>query len=674
MLMGVRVARLLRAPTRQAFNIATSLILFLILTCSVMSSSGAPDTVVDALMRFKNSLSNSESLSNWNPDTTPCDGNRANWIGVLCFHGDVRGLQLENMGLKGVADITSLALIPNFRTLSFMNNTLIGPIPDLKRLSRLRSVYLSYNHFSGAIPDDCFSGMRFLKKVLLSNNEFDGNIPSSLVGLPKLVVLKLDGNKFYGRIPSFGQQSLKRINVSNNELEGSIPDSLSKMDLSAFSGNKKLCGPPLESCSPYTINIFSNSTINNSEKGSWEIKIVLIGLLVALIVAILAAAFIVARSRRRASQLDRSSTLNDHHINTLTTSYALMHNHQAELSLQEATPNPKKSSGEGKLSLLRDDRPKFDLHDLLRASAEILGSGTFGSSYKANILCDALVVKRYKQLNGLGREEFHEHMRRLGRLEHPNLLPLVAYYYRREEKLLVYDYVDNGSLAFHLHGNRNVDQPALDWPTRLRIIKGIAKGLTYLYNVLPSLVVPHGHLKSSNIVLNDSFEPLLTDYGLLPAINLDHARHLMMAYKSPEHAKLGRITKKTDVWSLGILILEILTGKFPENYLTQRYDPNADLASWVNEMIKEKKTSQVFDAQMGGVKNSKGEMLKLLKVGVSCCEEDVERRLDLGEAVEKIEKLNHDERESNNSTIIDGEFFQGIVNGEDQEGYISRVM
>lgn len=91
-------------------------------------------------------------------------------------------------------------------------------------------------------------------------------------------------------------------------------------------------------------------------------------------------------------------------------------------------------------------------------------------------------------------------------------------------------------------------------------------------------------------------------------------------------------------------------------------------------MIKEKKTSQVFDAEMGGVKNSKGEMLKLLKVGVSCCEEDVERRLDLGEAVEKIEKLNHDERESNNSNIIDGEFFQGIVNGEDQEGYISRVM
>lgn len=213
-----------------------------------------------------------------------------------------------------------------------------------------------------------------------------------------------------------------------------------------YVGNKNLCGPPLESCSSLTINIYPNN--DNYEKSTSEIKIVLIGLIIALIVAILAAAFIIARSRRRNSQLDRSLTSNDRHFDTFTTSYGLMNNQPSE---PEATQNPRRAT-EGKLSFLRDDRQRFDLHDLLRASAEILGSGTFGSSYKANILCDALVVKRYRQMNSLGREEFHEHMRRLGRLNHPNLLPLVAYYYRREEKLLVYDYVENGSLAFHLHG------------------------------------------------------------------------------------------------------------------------------------------------------------------------------------------------------------------------------
>lgn len=120
-----------------------------------------------------------------------------------------------------------------------------------------------------------------------------------------------------------------------------------------------------------------------------------------------------------------------------------------------------------KLTFLRDDRQRFNLADLLRASAEVLGSGMFGSTYKAVIgdgsahrgkyLSSAMVVKRYRKMNNVGREDFQEHMRRLGKFRHPNLLPLVAYYYRKEEKLLVSDYVANGSLAYHLHGTYYVN-------------------------------------------------------------------------------------------------------------------------------------------------------------------------------------------------------------------------
>lgn len=177
----------------------------------------------------------------------------------------------------------------------------------------------------------------------------------------------------------------------------------------------------------------------------------------------------------------------------------------------------------------------------------------------------------------------------------------------------------------------------------MRIIKGVARGLAYLYEAIHSLIVPNGHLKSSNVLLDESFNPLLTDYALTPVINQDIAQKTMIAYKSPEFAQHGRITKKTDVWSFGILILEILTGRFPENYLTQTHDPDADLASWVNTMIKEKRTSEVFDSEIGGAKESKSELLKLLKIGLSCCEEDVERRLSMKEAVERIEELNEGE-------------------------------
>lgn len=146
--------------------------------------------------------------------------------------------------------------------------------------------------------------------------------------------------------------------------------------------------------------------------------------------------------RNRTSQTHRTS-LDD-------SSIACANN--VEYKTQEIDENKKKVDY-GKLSFLREDIEKFDLQDMLKASAEVLGSGTFGASYKTVIASgQAYVVKRYKQMNSIGREDFHEHMRRLGRLMHPNLLPLTAFYYRKEEKLLVYEFVQNGSLASKLHG------------------------------------------------------------------------------------------------------------------------------------------------------------------------------------------------------------------------------
>lgn len=189
--------------------------------------------------------------------------------------------------------------------------------------------------------------------------------------------------------------------------------------------------------------------------------------------------------------------------------------------------------------------------------------------------------------------------------------------------------------------HKALGQASLDWPTRLKIVKGIARSLQYIYNELPNLIAPHGHLKSSNVLLNESFDPLLTDYGLIPLINQEDAREIMVVYKSPEYLQQGRITKKTDVWSFGILILEILTGKFPANILQLgKGNEEEDLSvSWVNSVIPEGWTNDVFDKEMGSTANSEGEMHKLLKIGLACCERNVEKRWDLNEAIEKIEKL-----------------------------------
>ncbi|MCD7458835.1 actin-regulating kinase prk1 [Datura stramonium] len=180
----------------------------------------------------------------------------------------------------------------------------------------------------------------------------------------------------------------------------------------------------------------------------------------------------------------------------------------------------------------------------------------------------------------------------------------------------------------------------LDWPSRLKIIKGVAKALAYLHNELPSLVLPHGHLKSSNVLLDKYSNPLLMDYTLVPLVNLSQVQHLLVAYKAPEYAQQGRVTRKTDVWSLGILILETLTGKLPTNYLALTTGYGTELATWIDTIIKDNETT--FDKEMDVTTNdtTQGQIRKLFNIGVACCQEDLDTRWDLKEAVESIQALN----------------------------------
>ncbi|KAG6627839.1 hypothetical protein CIPAW_15G157300 [Carya illinoinensis] len=190
----------------------------------VVSSSEASE--LEALLKLKASLHPSDALISWNGSTPPCSEHNVNWVGVNCGEAKVKGLRLENMGLNGFMDVDLLALLSNFRTIRFMKNTFDGPLLDLKKLSALRSVYLSNNHFSGEIPYDAFSGMLRLKKVHLAHNQFAGSIPTSLITLPKLLELRLEDSHFDGQIPDFQLKSLSSFNVSGNELEGPIQRAL----------------------------------------------------------------------------------------------------------------------------------------------------------------------------------------------------------------------------------------------------------------------------------------------------------------------------------------------------------------------------------------------------------------------------------------------------------------
>ncbi|KAJ6958646.1 pollen receptor-like kinase 1 [Populus alba x Populus x berolinensis] len=394
-------------------NHKTSFVLvFLLVSLHFVASLGLTDSEI--LLKFKGSLTNASVLSDWSDKTTPCTKNNAtNWVGVICVEGSLWGLQLENMGLAGKIDVEILKSLPDF---------------------------------SGVIPPDAFDGILKLKKVYLAQNEFTGAIPSSLVALPKLLVLRLEGNQFSGKLPDF-THNLESFSVSNNALEGPIPAGLSKMDLSSFSGNKGLCGPPLNEC-----NTTDNDGHDSDSKKTPVLLIVILAAAVGLLIGAIVAAFLFLR-RRRQRQASGSIEAPPPPIpSNLKKKTGFKEENQSPSSSPDHSVGSRKGEGP-KLSFVRDDREKFDLPDLLKASAEILGSGCFGSSYKAALSSGTMmVVKRFKQMNNVGKEEFQEHMRRLGRLKHSNLLPLVAYYYRKEEKLLITDFVEKGSLAVHLHG------------------------------------------------------------------------------------------------------------------------------------------------------------------------------------------------------------------------------
>ncbi|KAL3644261.1 actin-regulating kinase prk1 [Castilleja foliolosa] len=579
-------------------------------------SYAEPET--DILLKFKQSLKNAVPLSGWTNAKPPCSGDHENWVGVLCEKDKVWGLQLQNMGLEGTIDVDALSKLPNLRAFSFMDNNFVGPLPNLTRLPALKSIYLSNNQFSGEIQPDLFFGMSLLKKIYLANNKLTGAIPASLTLLTKLRDLVLDHNNFVGEIPAFTQAGIVIFDVSHNELTGLIPASLSKFNASSFDGNKGLCGAPLGSCDAHEQQSIGTIII---------VAIVAMTALAAIVVVV-----VILRRRKQPGQAAAKSQSDE---------LDKMEKGQSSPAGSLSTPtisnhNRKKSSEMSvKITFLRDDKNKFDMSDLLKASAEILGTGVFGSTYKTALNDgEMMVVKRFKYMNNVNKEEFHEHMRRLGRLSHPNVLPIVGFYYKKEEKLLVTDYAEKVSLAVQLHGNKSrSSHKCPDWPTRLKIVKGVGQGLQYLYNELPTITAPHGHLKSSNVLLDGNFTPLLTDYALVPVVNREYAQDHMISYMSPEYKQSGRITKKTDVWCLGILILEIMTGRLPANG-----NGEMDIVSFVEAAVHGG-DGEVFDVDMIRSERSEGEMMRMLRTGLSCCEVDVDRRPEMKEVVKMIEEI-----------------------------------
>ncbi|KAL2493331.1 Pollen receptor-like kinase 3 [Abeliophyllum distichum] len=622
------------------FHVLGSLIFFYVFLINFPLTSSNSDS--EALLKLKASFKDPKALDSWMPGTEACDKTR-HWVGVACDNGAVTGLRLGNLGLSGKIDVDALVNIPAIRSLGFMSNSFSGPIPEFHRMGALKGLYLSGNQFSGQIPSDYFANMSGLKKVWLSGNKFTGAIPSSLAKLSHLIEVHLENNQFSGIIPPFEQPTLISIDLSNNNLEGEIPPGLVKFKASSFKGNARLCGESIgKACDPPSGSNSPPSQEKNVGKANARISI---WLLVASIVVFLAMAVGIYVLRRRQEPVDDMVKENlDNQVGFSTSSVEKKDSESSQKGLGSSKlGSSRKGSTLGRgvadLIIVNDEKGEFGLADLMKAAAEVLANGTLGSSYKATMSRGlTVVVKRIKEMNKMGNDQFDAQMRRIGRLKHRNVLTPLAYHYRKDEKLLVNEFLPKGSLLYLLHGDRGISHAELNWPIRLMIVKGIVRGLGYLNAELASLELPHGNLKSSNVLLTETYEPLLTDYGFCSLISNTQATQVLVAYKSPEAMLQHPVSPKSDVYCLGIIILEILTGKFPSQYHNNGKG-GVDLVQWVKSAIAEGREVELYDPDIASSTNSLGEMEQLLHIGAACTENNPEQRLDIIEAIRRIEGI-----------------------------------
>lgn len=225
----------------------------------------------------------------------------------------------------------------------------------------------------------------------------------------------------------------------------------------------------------------------------------------------------------------------------------------------------------------------YTLEQLMRGSAEMLGRGTMGTTYKAKLDNQLIVtVKRLDaiKMSGVDGEMFERLMETVGAMRHPNIVPVRAYFQAKEERLIIYDYQANGSVFNLIHGSRSTRAKPLHWTSCLKIAEDVAQGLAYIHQASKLI---HGNLKASNVLLGTDFEACLTDYCLAAlSASSDDEDPDSARYRGPEARNSARkATPKTDVYAFGVLVLELLSGKLPSHH---PFIAPHDMLDWVKSI------------------------------------------------------------------------------------------
>ncbi|KAL3834216.1 hypothetical protein ACJIZ3_008952 [Penstemon smallii] len=258
------------------------------------------------------------------------------------------------------------------------------------------------------------------------------------------------------------------------------------------------------------------------------------------------------------------------------------------------------------LVFVSDSTPVFDFEDLSRASAMVLGNGTFWRTYKSDMDNGITVVVKELTLVSLSEAEFKRHVKLVQNIRHKNIVELRAYFYSKDKKLMLYDHYNKGSVSDLLHGRTGKKQANLDWETRKRIALGAARGIAHIH----TRQLVHGSIKASNILLDSQ------QYGCVSDIGLRNNGE--------------EVSQASDVYNFGMLLLELLTRKSPKPF---------DIFMWVDSVKHKGCTAEVFDVDLLKNPAIEDQMVKMLQIGIMCVARTPDKRPGMSAVLKTIEDI-----------------------------------
>ncbi|KAK1650261.1 hypothetical protein QYE76_068066 [Lolium multiflorum] len=549
-------------------------------------------------------------------------------------------LQSLNMSCNSLSGSVPASIVEmkSLEVLDLSANKLTGSIPSTVGGKSLKVLRLGKNSLTGEIPaqiGDCST----LTSLDLSHNSLTGDIPATLANLTNLQTADLSRNKLTGGLPKqlSNLAHLIGFNVSHNQLSGDLPPGsfFDTISFSSVSDNPGLCGAKLNSSCPGVLPkpiVLNPETSSDDPLGQKEPvpgglhhkkTILSISALVAIGAAVLIAVGIIT-------------------ITVLNLQVRAPASHSAaELELSDGylSQSPTTDVKSGKLVMFGGGNPEFSAstHALLNKDCE-LGRGGFGTVYKTTLRDGQPVAIKKLTVSSLvkSQDEFEREVKMLGKLRHRNLVALKGYYWTPSLQLLIYEFVSGGNLHKQLHEPSSVNY--LSWKERFDIVLGIARSLAHLHRH----DVIHYNLKSSNIMIDGSGEAKVGDYGLaklLPMLDryvLSSKVQSALGYMAPEFTcRTVKITEKCDVYGFGVLVLEVMSGRPPVEYME---DDVIVLCDVVRAALDEGKVEECVDERLCG-KFPLEEAVPIMKLGLVCTSQVPSNRPDMSEVVNILELI-----------------------------------